>query len=191
MESDAGVGEASRTAATINADGTFAAENVLQGPARFQVTLPNEQFYVKAIRIGARDVSGEATDLAGAGKLENVQVVVAFGAARLKGSVTLPSGPPAKRASVVLFPLGDADVGNRRPVRLAAARADGTFEIAGIAPGRYGVAALNGTVGDGVAAAATAASQRQPVTPITLAAGENHIQPLNIADTAGKARGLH
>jgi hypothetical protein len=90
-------------------------------------------YYPDSVTLGGRDVMGQIVDLVPG----SAPIQVSYKAAR--GSVR---GKVDEAAStIVLIPEQATTIGFGR---MAQANADGTFEIAGVAPGSYSIAALSG-----------------------------------------------
>jgi hypothetical protein len=104
-------------------------------PGRYYV-VPNfaAGYYPDSVTLGGRDVLGQALDLIPGSPPIQISYKPARGTVR--GKVDDPA------STVVLIPEQITTIGFGRMVR---AKADGTFEIAGVAPGTYVIAALSGS----------------------------------------------
>jgi hypothetical protein len=125
-----------RSTATVAPDGSFVLPNV--GPGRFRVELTGlpADAYLKAARLGMRDVLLGPVEFDGGGGSETLTLVVSLRGAQLSGLVHDDRGQPVASATVVLVP----EEGLRSDAQLyRVARTDiaGAFVLRGIRPGRY------------------------------------------------------
>jgi len=117
-------------------DGTFLAPNVVPGIWDINVEPVPPGGYIKAIRLGDRDVLTEDMTIDPATR-ERLHIVVSARGAVVAGTVTVPRGVArSARASVLLAPDGKyAHVLSF--YALANADDAGHFEFKGVTPGRY------------------------------------------------------
>ncbi len=113
-------------------DGRFEFRNLLPGRYRITTIGPENRFYLDSIRFGGQEVLGQAIDIMD-GSLP-IRVVYKANGGRVLGSVE-------HCAAVLLFPK-DASLQTAGFVRTARCDPGGRFEIGGLRPGDYEVAAL-------------------------------------------------
>ncbi len=125
-----------RSTATVGPDGSFVLPNV--GPGRFRVVLTGlpEDAYLKAARLGMRDVLLKPVEFDSGSGSETLTLVVSLRGARVSGLVRDDRGQPVAGATVVLVP----EEGLRAEAqlyRVAQSDTAGAFMLRGIRPGRY------------------------------------------------------
>ena len=122
----------------IAGDGTFRLRQA--HPNWYRVTIAElpENTYIKRLRLGANEMADAILDLRGGASGDPLMIELSTGAARMTGTVSDAQGPAAG-ALVVLFPVGTHP--NERRVA-GHAKADGTFAIGGLAPGKYAILAM-------------------------------------------------
>jgi hypothetical protein len=98
-----------------------------------------EDFYLKSIVLGSRDVTAEGARVT-SDPLQ-LQVVISASAPRIEGSVTQPPSEPVKRMFIVAVPDGDR---RKRDNTWKFSSSDqyGHFLLRGLIPGRYTLLAL-------------------------------------------------
>jgi len=116
------------------ADGRFTLKGIF--PARYRLAVSDlpENAYIKSVRFAGRDVDETSFDVAGAGELE---IALSTAGAHLEGLVRDADEKPLSGATVVLIP----DPPRETRYATATSFEDGTFEIKGVAPGKYKVLA--------------------------------------------------
>jgi hypothetical protein len=125
-----------------------AAEN---GLTKFQMMGRQETWYLKSITIGGLDVTDTAVDFgAGTQTITGAEVVVSNGGAAISGHVTDAASSPVSNYSVVVFSTDRTKwFVTSRFLRLVRPTQDGSFEVTGLAPGEYYVAATDPIEGNG------------------------------------------
>jgi hypothetical protein len=102
--------------------------------SRYLVEVNNgpEGFYVKSVRLGGQDISGEGLDLTG-GVAGSLQITLSLEAAQVDGVVQDFDNKPVSGATVVLVP------DSRRHSLYKAEFTDqnGAFSLRGVPPGEY------------------------------------------------------
>ena len=119
---------------TVNADGTFVLPNISPGKYRLSVYGNPDGAYLKAIRLGDRDVLAEGLDLSD-GASGAVQVIFSTAAAEIGGSVQA-DGQPVAAGAVTLVP----DPPRPEQTRLypmSGVDQNGKFTFKNLAPGKY------------------------------------------------------
>jgi hypothetical protein len=124
-------------AGTVLKNGTTRIAGVI--PGRYKVIVPDtpDGFYLKAVRLGGRDLPGQVLDVTAGGPAQ-IEVLLSPKPASVTGTVSLAdSDEPAVQATVVLIPQEK----ERRNDPLAFLRSmtdeSGKFTIRNIVPGEY------------------------------------------------------
>ncbi|MBV9760299.1 MAG: carboxypeptidase regulatory-like domain-containing protein [Acidobacteriaceae bacterium] len=125
-------------------DGAFTLENIFPGKYFLRLVGTRDGTYLKSVRLGQEEMLGKALDLSASGELD---ILVRYGPAEVDGTVAKPdntasasdsqSSPQtlASPATVILVPESpDAD--GAAPGQ-STARADGSFSVKQVPPGRY------------------------------------------------------
>jgi hypothetical protein len=123
-------------AAKVKAGGSFELENVAHDKYRVNVLGLPEDYYLKAARVGGRNVLDVGLDLSGGRPWGKLELVVSSAGARLDGVVMTEELQVFGGASVLLI----AEERSRRDPRLAKTTTTdqyGRFSLRGIAPGEY------------------------------------------------------
>ena len=116
-------------------DGKFTLPNVFAGKYRIRVTGLPDNGYVKTVKSGGQEMDQDGADLSGgSGSLE---IQVSRTGAQVEGSIMGADDKPVSGATVVLIP----ESGRESLYRSMTAEADGTFDMKGVAPGKYKVLA--------------------------------------------------
>jgi hypothetical protein len=128
-----------------NDKGSFAIRSLRAGRYRVEASLPDENWFVKAMMIPAGAANAPATDvgrngltLKGGEKSSGLIVTLAAGAAGLKGRVVAAEGArlPA-RLRVHLIPVEKEAAENALRYAETRADGDGSFSFSHLAPGKY------------------------------------------------------
>jgi hypothetical protein len=128
--------------AEVKEDGTFAVEHVF-GPARIQVTLP-DRWAVKAIRHNGEDITDAALDFASGQRLTDVQIVLTQRVTAITGQVVDARNTPTADGTVVVFSTDpDKLFEDSRHIRAVRPNRHGRYEIRGLPPGEYLIAAVD------------------------------------------------
>ncbi len=128
----------SNVQAQVGADGRFSLEQVPPGDWQLAVT-PVPPGFVKSARFGDKDVRFTTFEI-GSGSAPPLNIVVSMNTATVEGEVNAGSSD-SKRAGIVIAPVGSYH--NLARFYYAAAADDkGKFKLAGIAPGKYKIFAL-------------------------------------------------
>jgi hypothetical protein len=118
-------------------DGTFVYAGLGQGDYRVNVGVIPSTAYIKAIRLGGVDVLRDGLRLEKAPE-NPLEIVLNLDGGSLEGVAVNEKSEPLGNATVVLIP--DAPARNASHLyRTGTSDGSGTFEIKGIAPGRYKV----------------------------------------------------
>jgi Carboxypeptidase regulatory-like domain len=127
----------------IKDDLTFRVDNISEGPARFNVTVPPGNFYLKAIRLEGRDLSDQVIEFKNNDRYSGVEVLISSKGAELSGVVKKDeNGEVLKGATVILFPSSPERQGKLRFTKTSQTDQQGAFALKGIVPGEYVVCAL-------------------------------------------------
>lgn len=126
----------------ISSDGTFYLTN-LHGPTRFALRTTRENWYLKSLHVGGFDAVSTAVDFgSGALSVEGVEAVVSSAGASIAGVVEDQSGAPQPLARVTVFAVQrDTWFAGSSTVRLVRADSRGMFDVRGLSPGDYLIAA--------------------------------------------------
>jgi hypothetical protein len=124
----------------VNEDGTFTIEHTPPGKAIVGVRHAPKGFYVRSVRYGGVESTDLSVQIAN-GATMPVELTLSAASGRISGSVLDSKQRPAGEAFILLVP----DEEHRGHIHLygkAKADAKGSFEMSGIAPGRYAIFAM-------------------------------------------------
>jgi hypothetical protein len=125
------------------ADGTFAFAGLF-GPTRFVLTTDTDRMYLKSVTIDGLDVTDTPFDFGTSQAVTGAEVVLSDAAAAISGHVTDSASAPMSNYSVIVFSTDRSKwFARSRFLRLARPLQDGAFEVAGLPPGEYWVAATD------------------------------------------------
>jgi hypothetical protein len=125
------------------ADGTFAFAGLF-GPTRFVLMGNTDRMYLKAVTIGGLDVTDVPFDFGTSQAVTGAEVVLSDAAAAITGHVTDSASAPISNYSVIVFSTDRSKwFTMSRFLRLARPTQDGSFEVAGLPPGEYWIAATD------------------------------------------------
>jgi protocatechuate 3,4-dioxygenase beta subunit len=117
-------------------DGSFKLENVPRDRYRVNVLGLPRDYYLKAARVGGRDVLEVGLDLTGGALPNPLEITISAAAGRIDGAVLTEEQEPFGGASVVLVPEeGRRD--QRRFYKTTTTDQHGRFTLRGIPPGDY------------------------------------------------------
>ena len=133
------------------ADGTFTVAGLF-GPTRFRMMGSQDDWYLKSITIGGLDITDIPFDFGlGTQTVAGAEVVVSNAAAAIGGHVTDSASAPVGSYSVIVFSTDRSKwFTTSRFLRLARPAQDGSFEVLGLPPGEYWVAAVDPVEGNEV-----------------------------------------
>ncbi len=131
----------SEAAALVAADGRFVIPWIYPGAARFRVSVPRGNAYVKTVQLAGVDVTDQVIEFTNRASWSGAEVTVSLYGRGAEGIVLLKE-KPAAAATVVLFPRKSELRELPRYTRVAYTGQDGTFSIVGVPPGDYLVCAL-------------------------------------------------
>jgi hypothetical protein len=135
----------------VDPKGTFKIQNLESGLYHLNINLPGEDWYVCSTTRPAASSANKREDIARAGipiksgeQITGVEVLLAKGAASLRGHAVLAPEPPPKntarpspRLQVHLLPAEEAAAGDLLRYDEALADKNGAFEFKHLAPGKY------------------------------------------------------
>lgn len=136
------LGPGGRSTAVPDDKGAFIIRNLKAGRHRFAAQLPDERWYLKAIKqtltAGAYDVARHGLTLKGTERAAGVQLTIAHGAASVQGKVAAAEGSALPRRLRVYLLPAEAEAKDDL-LRFAETRAesDGAFRFDHLAPGKY------------------------------------------------------
>jgi protocatechuate 3,4-dioxygenase beta subunit len=130
-----GITAQSRPAST---DGTFRIENIWQGEYRLALAGLPAGYYVKEARLGDVDILSGSFKYSGI-ETKTLNVVISPRTGQVDGTITNSQGQPVPGARVVLIPERNRD--RAELFQPATADPSGHFNIIGVAPGDYKLAA--------------------------------------------------
>jgi hypothetical protein len=144
-----GAPDVTTSVARVDANGTFTFQSVIPGPYTFSAAIVGEprdsgHWMVKSATLHGRDVLDEPIDIDPSAGGDDMVVTFTDRVTHLSGTLTDSEGHPAPEYVVIAFPTSRTlwTPGSRRlpdPIRPAT---DGGFQIAGLPPGEYYLAAL-------------------------------------------------
>ncbi len=125
----------------IRSDGTFYAVG-LYGPRVLALAAAPPDWYVKSVTIGGVDVTDSGFDLGTASLVSDAEIVLSAQGAVFAGRIVDGRGEPVP-GSVIAFPVQRTYwTPYSRYLKHARAASDGAFEIRGLPPGEYWLAAV-------------------------------------------------
>jgi hypothetical protein len=137
--------------ASIRADGSFSMSGLF-GPTRFRLMGREDSSYLKSITIGGLDITDTPFDFGtGTQTITGAEVVISNAGAAISGHVTDAAASPVSSYSVVVFPTDRTKwFVTSRFLKLARPTQDGSFEVNGLPPGEYFLAATDPVEGNDV-----------------------------------------
>jgi hypothetical protein len=132
-------------------DGTFTLTG-LWGPTRFRFTGNPDGWYLKSVTIGGVDMTDTPFDFGlGALTIDGAEVVLSNAGATVAGHVTDAKAVPVSSYSLIVFATDQRKwFTSSRFLRLARPAQDGSFEVTGLPPGEYWLAAVEPVDGNEV-----------------------------------------
>jgi len=128
--------------APIAADGSFAFKSLF-GPRLFRVSDLPANYAISGVWAGEREISDTPIDINGAAPPAPLRIVVTSETATVSGVARDAKGAPLAGARVVAFGDDERMWGLRsRVIKTVEAGADGRYEVRGLLPGKYFVAAV-------------------------------------------------
>jgi hypothetical protein len=157
--------------AELSPDGTFSIEHVF-GPAQFAVTVP-DGWAVKAVLHDGRDVTDAPVDLKSGERLADVQVVLTHRVTTLSGQIVDDNGAATPDGTVIAF-AADRDkwFEDSRFVRAIRPDQQGHYQLTGLPPGDYWLAAVEDVEQGAWSDPAYLESLQQHAQTLTLTEGE-------------------
>lgn len=116
----------------------FKIEGAASGKTLLNVSISDDNFYVKSAMYNGTDLLVSPIDLREGEFVRNVQIVISRGVGTLKGTVADADKQPVKRAEFSLVPVDAAKRKNAVFYRNVTTEADGAFEVKA-APGEYAI----------------------------------------------------
>ena len=133
-------------------DNTFEYRGVF-GPSFLTVRPLNENWYVKSITHGGRELVDSAFDFGDSETFQDIEIVVSGAGAGVRGRVIDDRAAAVRDYTVALFPADRSKwtINSRWLKRARATRGDGTFRVTGLVPGDYWVIAIDRLDGSDIA----------------------------------------
>jgi hypothetical protein len=121
----------------------------LFGPTRFRVN-GRPDWYLKSVAINGADVTDVPFDFSlTAQTIKGAEIVVSNGGGVIAGHVTDARSAPVRDYAVVIFSTDRSKwFANSRFLKLGRPSQDGSFEVVGLPPGEYWVAAVDSIQGN-------------------------------------------
>lgn len=121
----------------------------LFGPTRFRVN-GRPDWYLKSVAINGADVTDVPFDFSLAAQtIKGAEIVVSNGGGVIAGHVTDARSAPVRDYAVVIFSTDRSKwFANSRFLKLGRPSQDGSFEVVGLPPGEYWVAAVDSIQGN-------------------------------------------
>jgi hypothetical protein len=125
----------------VRADGSFELKG-LAGVMLFRATTP-PLWIIKSVSLNSSDITDTPMELRGANTVTGLRVVFSDRLTTISGTIVGARGEPITEGVVVVHPVDEKDgMTATRYVRTARADQDGGFQIRGLPPARYFVAAV-------------------------------------------------
>lgn len=136
------LGPGGRATAVPDEKGEFIIRNLKAGRHRFAAQLPDDHWYLKAIKqtlaTGAYDVARHGLTLKATERAAGVQLTIAHGAASVQGKVAAAEGATLpRRVRVYLLPAEAEAKDDLLRFAETRAKSDGAFRFDHLAPGKY------------------------------------------------------
>jgi uncharacterized protein (DUF2141 family) len=137
-----------RTSGVVSSDGTFY-QKKLYGLTRFALTTAPEGWYLKSFTIGGADITDGLFDFgSGAVTFDGAEIVLSRAGATVTGTIADARAASGGSYSVVVFATDRQTwFAGSRHLKYGRALQDGSFQVRGLPPGDYWVAAVDGTLG--------------------------------------------
>ena len=124
-------------------DGSFSMSGLF-GPTRFRLMGRQDTWYLKSITIGGLDITDAPYDFGASQTITGAEVIISNAGASISGHVTDAASAPVDNYSVVVFPTDRSKwFVTSRFLRLVRPTQDGSFEVTGLPPGEYWLAATD------------------------------------------------
>jgi hypothetical protein len=127
----------------VHDDGKFYLTGLL-GPMRLTLPSPMPGWYLKSVTIGGVDVTDASFDFGyGEETFPNAEIVLSRSGGAIIGSAADGSNSPGSMPTVIAFSTDRANwFPGSRHIRQSFASPDGSFDVRGLPPGEYYVAAV-------------------------------------------------
>jgi protocatechuate 3,4-dioxygenase beta subunit len=173
------------TGFSLLSDQTFEYRGVF-GPSFLIAQPKNPAWYVKSITYQGQDLTDSAFDFGSTEAFSDIEVVISGAGASLTGHVTDERATPVRTYRVVLFPTDRAKwTLHSRWLKTGAATHEGAFQLTGVVPGDYWVAAIDRLEGSEVAGDLQNAEFLDALSSravrVTLAEGQSQLLTLRLA----------
>jgi hypothetical protein len=134
----------------IHDDARFALTGLF-GPMRLTAPEALPGWYLKSVMIGGVDITDSSFDFGRAGTdVPEAQVVLSNAGASIAGSILDGPAPRTTAATVVVFSVNRSNwFDQSRHIKQSASGPDGSFDVTGLPPGEYFVAAVDATGASG------------------------------------------
>jgi hypothetical protein len=166
----------------VSPDGTFASTGDM--PGSYFVTLQRPLGWsMSRLEHGGRDVVDEPIEL-GASDLSDFVATITNKDSHVNGAVTDLTGAPSTHASVIVFPVDPAKrrgpTFSTRRVKRADTSENGSYDVAGLLPGDYALAAVDSAFANAWLDAKFLDRLLPSATRVTLGTGEDKSQSLKL-----------
>jgi hypothetical protein len=172
----------------VSVDGTF--NTVGYPPGRYLVNVAapaGTEYFFRSATYSGRDLSDEPLEIAGS-EIGGIVIVFTDRQTEISGTVTNAKGQPDTEADVLIFPANQEswkEFGpNPRRSRSLRTSKTGMYQLAGLVPGEYYIAAAGSTTSGDFQDPRYLETLIKIATRITLADGEKKVQDLR----TGQAR---
>ncbi|MEZ5402099.1 MAG: carboxypeptidase-like regulatory domain-containing protein [Bryobacteraceae bacterium] len=170
-----GRGGASGGYGEVDAEGRFEVRGAGAGAFDVNIFPMPAGHYLKAVKMGERQLDGNTLDLPGGAPMSGIEIVLSATAATIEGVAVDRRGEPAAGASMLILPPANDPQRDRRQFR-ATADQNGHFQISGIPPGDYRVYAFTG------------AEDGEDRDPDLIAKFESDSEKITLKDSAREAK---
>ena len=165
----------------IHDDGRFSLTGLF-GPMRLTAPEAMPGWYLKSVMIGGVDVTDSSFDFGRAGTdVPEAQVVLSNAGASIAGTILDGLGRRATAATVVAFSVNRSTwFDGSRHVKQSASGPNGSFDVTGLPPGEYFVAAVDAAGASGVPTPESFASLVQGSSRVTVSDGQSRTIELRL-----------
>ncbi len=172
--------------AVVSADGTFRFNSIAPGAYLLRATAPSAAaaagWTFKSAVVNARDIADRLIESGATGEtVGGLVVTFTDRAAEIAGRVIDAADQPVTRYSIVVFTTDKSLwLPNARRIRWAQPATDGTFSVAGLPAGEYGIAGIGETPPGALSDPSFLSALLASAFKVIVAEGQRHRQDLRV-----------